>query len=205
MLNLLQLNLAHKRKGLVLTELLTAISISVILISALYAIYLTSYRSYQRSVNRSELDQNARISLERISRDLRQTERIITILPPTNTDPLNPASNVIKFVDGHNIDKIQYIEYKLENNNLIREISHYYFSSDPDIWVQLDATDSYGNPPVESIDESAIKADKVQNLEFYGSNIIVININVSSDNASLTYKTKTLGRNVQWKKITAMF
>lgn len=189
--------LLQKNKGFSLTELLVAISISVMLLVSLYSVYILSYKSYQRSINRAELNQNARISLERITRDLRQTNLVITELPPTDTDPLNPAPSSIVFQDGHDTTKINYIEYSLQDGELYRKVIHYYFTTNPDIYVAYNIKDNYGNPPLEAIDENVVKADKVQSLEFFGSNIINIKITVANLNESITYQTQTLGRNTR--------
>jgi hypothetical protein len=167
------------------------------LLTALYGVYITSYKSYQRSVNRAELNQNARISLERITRDLRQTNLITTTLPPTDTDPLNPAPSNIQFQDGHNNDKIRYIEYTLTDGQLYRKVKHYYFSTDPQTYVAYNALDQFGNHATESIDENVVKADKVQSLQFFGTGIINIKIVVNNSDGSLTYQTQVLGRNAQ--------
>lgn len=185
------------RRGFTLAELLVAISLSIIILSALYAVYVTSYRSYHNSINRAELDQNARISLERITRDLRQTNQITTALPLTDTDPLNPAPSHIMFQDGHSTTQIQYIEYALSGNNLLRKVEHFYFSSDPSTWVPWNALDQYGNLPLESIDQNVTKADKVSSLEFYGGQLITIKIVVANSNGQISYQTQTLGRNIQ--------
>src|SRR4030042_7081060 len=104
---------AKLKRAFTLLEMVVTISLSLLLIGSLYSVYLTSYKSYRRSVNKAELNQNARIALERISRDLRQTERITTSLPPDDTDDMNPAPSAIQFQDGHDTENIQYIKYLL--------------------------------------------------------------------------------------------
>lgn len=192
----------YKLKGFTLIEVIIAVSLSVILLGALYAVYITSYQSYRRSVAKAEINQNARIALERITRDLRQTERITTTLPIDDTDPLNPAPSTIMFQDGHVTDKIQYIEYSLTVNELHRKLIHYCFSSTPETcdivdWVAWNAQDQYGNPPNESIDEDAVKADKISVLKFYGNKLITIDVTATHNDQSVNYQTKTLGRNIQ--------
>lgn len=180
-----------------LVELLVSVAIVVILLSALYSIYLTSFKSYQRNIVRAEMNQNARISLERMTRDIRQTNNIVTDLPPAPNDPLNPPSSEIMFVDGHDTDKIQYIKYSVENNNLMRKLIHYYFSSNPDSWLTYDTRDGDGNLPLESVDENVVKANQIQSLKFYGKPLINIHLVVQNENNMFIYESQTLGRNIQ--------
>lgn len=184
------------RAGITLIELLMAMSISIMLLAALYAVYSTSYQAYKSSINKAELNQNARISLERIGRDLHQTSQIITIIPIDDTNPLNPPANELQFVDGHNTAKIQYIRYFRQNNDLRRQVIHYYFSSDIDTWVAWNAQDDFDQPPIEQIDEDVIKADKITSLKFFGDNLVTIQITASNNYGNYNYQTKVLGRNI---------
>lgn len=187
-----------KGKGFTLMEILVAISLSLLLLGSLYGVYITSYKSYRNTIGKAELNQNARISLERISRDLRQGERITTPLPPDDSDPIgNPAPDNIQFQDGHDVSKIRYIKYALSSGNLTRQVIHYYFASDPTIWVAWNAQDQYGNPPSESIDENTVRADKITSIKFYGIKVITIEIVASDSSGSYTYRTQALGRNIQ--------
>lgn len=187
----------YYRRGFTLMEILVAISLSLLLLGSLYGVYITSYKSYRSSIGKAELNQNARISLERISRDLRQGERITTPLPPDNTDPMNPPSSEIQFQDGHDVSKIRYIKYALSSGNLTRQVIHYYFTSDPTIWVTWNAQDQFGNQPSSSIDEDTVRADKITSIKFYGIKVITIEIVASDTYGSYTYRTEALGRNIQ--------
>ena len=185
------------RRGLTLVEILVAISISTLLIGALYGIYLVSFKSYKHSVNQAELNQNARIAMERISRDLRQTNRLTTIIPPNDTDLLNPPPSDIMFQDGHTTNQIQYIRYFLDGTNLKRQVIHYWFSSDTSIWVEYNAIPPPGITLLNNIDEDRIKADKITSLKFYGeNNLINIGITASDGTSTYTYKTIVLARNL---------
>lgn len=184
------------KKGLSLMEIIVAVSLSVIIIITLYTVYNSSYQVYRNNSSKAELNQNARIALERISRDLRQTYDIVTVLPPTNTDPLNPPPSTLEFIDGHNTTKTQYVKYVFANGQLRRQVVHYYFSSDVADWVSAGAKDQYNNPPLSSIDEDTIKADKVTSLEFFGTDVINIIITTEDKGQNQTYQTQVLGRNI---------
>ncbi|AKM82066.1 MAG: hypothetical protein UT28_C0001G0255 [Berkelbacteria bacterium GW2011_GWE1_39_12] len=183
-------------QGLTLVEVIVAISLASLVLISLYQVYATSYQSYRRNISKAEINQNARIALERITRDLRQTNEIVTTLPATNTDPLNPAPSNLEFVDGHNTTKLQYINYVYAEGELHREVVHYYFSTNTSEWVAWNAKDQYDNPPQSSIDEDAIKADKLTSLSFFGTNIISIVLTVEENGQTQTYQTQVLGRNI---------
>lgn len=182
------------KRGFTLTEILVAMACGVLLIVTLYGVYVTSYQSYRRSVNQAELAQNARVGLERISRDLRQTDRITTELPPDDTDLQNPPPSYIQFQDGHDTAKIQYIKYYLTDHNLKRQVIHYSFSSDPDTWV---AWNTVGADEIIDPALDVIKADKVSAIEFYGVKLITIELTVSDEQSTFYFKTQVLGRNIQ--------
>ena len=95
------------------------------------------------------------------------------------------------------MDNIQYLEYNLIDNKLRRKVTHYFFSSDPSIWVPWNAQDEFGQPPQEAIDEDAIKADKISEIKFFGEELVNIKMTVSSNGYSQYYQTQTMGRNLQ--------
>lgn len=186
---------AIHKKGLTLIELLMAMSISIILLGALYAVYSTSYQVYKSSINKAELNQNARIALERIGRDLRQTSSIKTVLPPNDIDLLNPPASEIQFVDGHNTNQIRYVRYYLQGGNLHRQVIHYFFTSNNDAWVPWNASESIGVLQ-ESIDEDVVKADQVTALKFFGNNPTIVQITTANNQGNYTYQTEVWGRNM---------
>ena len=89
------------RSGFTLTELLVAISITLLLVGTLYTVYTISQSSFKYGLTKIELIQNAKIGLERISRELRETNQITTVLPTTGDDPENPPVNEIAFQDAN--------------------------------------------------------------------------------------------------------
>lgn len=184
------------KKGFTLIEILLAAGMATIILVGLYSVFIVSTRIHRHSTNQQELAQNARITLERISRDIRQTERIVTDLPNSSTDPLNPAPDNIQFQDGHSNNKIQYIRYYKDEENLKRQIVHYYFEDDPDVWVAWNAVDHLGQPALQALDEDVIKANKVQSIYFFGDKVININLTVIEGDTSFTFTTAIFGRNI---------
>src|SRR3989304_6475200 len=87
------------KRAFTLVEILTAVFLGSIIIIAAYSVYLMSYKSYQRHAASAELTQNARIALERMTREIRQAKDITTILPAD----AGGAPSAIQFQDGHGI------------------------------------------------------------------------------------------------------
>ncbi len=187
-----------RKKAFTLIEILMAVFLGSIIITAAYSVYLISYKSYKKNSANAELTQNARIALERISRDIRQAMDIVTDLPE---DPSEGApSQELKFQDGHDYTstgQIQYVTYSLSGTDLYRKVSHYYFPAYPDEWVFWSTTDEDENPPEESTGPDQIKAQNISSLQFWGDQTITMRIEVSDDESTFTFETKTLGRNIR--------
>ncbi len=181
--------------GLTLIEATIAIAIAITIISAAYASFIMGEKTSRKSLQKAELSQNGRITLDRISREIRQTTEMVTLLPSDENDPLNPPPSGIKFEDGHT-DITQYITYYKSGTDLKRKVSHYYFDSDSDNWVVYNAEDSYGNPPTETVDEDLIIAEYINQLQFYGEEVINIDLTVQKNDETIDFKTSAFGRNL---------
>lgn len=192
-----------QKKGLTLIEILLATTISIIIVAAGYEVYNISYKSYKKNYAMAELSQNARIALERITRDIRQTMEIMTDLPE-NPGAGTPSST-ITFQDGHSywVDgRIQYITYYLDDTDLYRKTTHYTFTSPCETapistWVLSSARGASGQSPLVCDSEDKPRAEKITNLQFWGTSVITINLTVSDNTSTYTYQTKAMGRNVQ--------
>jgi len=194
----------NKSKSFTLIEVLTAMTIGVLIIMAAYGVYNISYKSYKKNFASAELTQNARIALERMSRDIRQTTEILTNLPEDPGAGTPPSE--IKFQDGHNFwptsGQIQYITYSLSGTDLHRKISHYTFTvpcvtAPSSTWVLWSTRDGDNNLPTECADTDVTKAEKISSLQFWGVKVITINLNVSDGVSTYQFETKALGRNIQ--------
>lgn len=184
------------KSGFTLIEILIAMAAGTTLVLGLYGVYVFTSKLHRTNVNQQELAQNGRIALERMSRDIRQAQAIVTTLPPTNDDILNPPPSFIQFEDGHYIANVQYIKYYLSDTNLKRQVIHYYFSASPTTWVKYNARDSFDNLPLESIDEDVIKADKIGTLQFYGGDTVNIQLTTTNPENSFIFTTEVSGRNI---------
>lgn len=183
--------LYSKSRAFTLVEILTVVFLGTVLIMVGYTVYEMSYKSYTKNSNSSELTQNARIALERMSREIRQAQEVITPLPDNAGSSCPPLE--IKFQDGHDTTPIQYIKYyrSSSDNDLYRQTSHYY-TTNPDVWVK------YETGAIEVADLPVAKAQKISALQFWGTNsTVTINLTVSNNNTNYTFETKTLGRNIQ--------
>lgn len=166
----------NRKKAFTLIEIITVVFLGTIIITAAYAVYLASYQSYNRNSESAGLTQNARIALERMSREIRQTNEIVPSVPPTTSQ--------IFFQDGHYTSKIQYINYYRSGTDLYRKTYHYYLAGLADDWV-LHTTPS----ALKQEDTPQLIAQNISNLEFIGDNPMIIKITVS--NGTITYKFET--------------
>lgn len=199
------------KKGFTLVEMLTVIFLATLIIIGAYSVYLISYKAYQRNSASSGLTQNARIALERMTRDIRQAVEILTALPEDPSAGI--PSSELKFQDGHNfwpagmpspspspstpVGKIQYIRYYLSGTDLHRQTTHYAFASSPDEWVLYSTLNQGGASPTEYTDLDQVKAENITSLKFWGEATITIDIESSNGTSTYPFRTEVLGRNVQ--------
>jgi len=185
-----------RQNGFTMLEIIVSLALFVIVIILVSSIYLLAQKSYNKSSDLAELTQNARVCLDRLSRELRQSVNIVTALPPTDSDPENPPAEEIFFQDGHNISQITYLRYYLDGTNLMREHKAYYFASEPTVYVTYNTTDQYGNSPDEKILENRIIGEYFSQLKFWdnsGSISIAIELNKGSNNFKI--RTSVYPRN----------
>lgn len=184
--------------GFTLAEILVAVSIGIIIILLVYVSHNLMVSLTERGSKKIELVQNGRVALDRLTRELRQSDEIVTVLPETGEDPANLPPSEIQFQDGHNPAPIRYIRYYLEGNLLHREISYYYFSVDSDTWVSWDTVDGDGASPLQAILEDNIIAEYLGDLAFWGEDRLVnIELNTISGENKVEFYTKVCGRNLR--------
>jgi prepilin-type N-terminal cleavage/methylation domain-containing protein len=182
--------LLTKNSGFTLLEIIVSLSLFVIIIILVSDIFIITQRTYNKNSDIAELTQNARVSLDRLSRELRQCTSIITVLPVTDSDPFDPPTNQIFFQDGHDINQITYLRYYLDGTNLMREHKAYYFDNDPSVYVTHNSLDIDGEPPTEIIIDNRIVGEYFTELNFWGVNGLV-NISLSLTKNQNTFSTKT--------------
>lgn len=179
--------------GFTLTELLVAMVILVLIVGAIYSGYVLSQKAYREGEMAAEINQNGRVILERMVREIRQTKEIVTSLSATSTD----ATSTIEFEDGHIVERYHYIHYFKEDNNVKREVKRYYFSGDPATYVVWNATPPPGEEKLATTTKEAkIIGEYVTDLGFWGGSVINIFINLKKADKEIDLETKVFGRNL---------
>jgi len=184
-----------QNQGYTLFEILIAITVGVILLGLMLSIYSLSIKSLHFGTTRAELTQDARVMSERMTRDIRESKAIATILPQTKTDQQNPPPKEIEVRDGHGTE-LKYIKYYISDTNLHRQIKRYYFLSNPEISVPFDAEDDFQNPPEVEILSDNVVGQYIQDIIFYGDNIVTFEMKIKKSDSSYTTKTSVYGRNL---------
>ncbi len=178
-----------KRPGFTIMEITIGIMIMILFLFAVYSIFILSQRTRGQIENSAEIVQNQRAILDRMTRELRQANTIVTALP----------DDEILFEDGHgNIDgtPMQYIRYHLVGTDLYRELSYYYFNSDPNTRVVYNEVDAFGNPPSASIIEDKLIGEYITSISFSGTDIISIAIELSKGLQKINLSADVAPRNV---------
>jgi len=71
-------------RGFTLAELLTAFAVLGLVLAAIIAIHQSTLQAYVTGSNKTEARQNARVALERIAREIRQTPTALTAATATS-------------------------------------------------------------------------------------------------------------------------
>lgn len=184
------------RKGFTLIELLIALAGGVLVFSGiLYLFSITRDTALQGSI-RAELIQNNRIALERIARDLRQAEELVTSLPDSDSNPERRPANELEFQDGHDPETLTYIRYYLDGQYLHRETSFYSFDSYPNTRVEFNSWDEWGRPPTKRDLDDQIVAEGFANIEFFGEGLITTRTTLQNENVIMIVPTTIFARNL---------
>ena len=178
-----------QKNGFTLPELLVAIFFLILIVGAIYSSYFLSQKAVREGEKSAELNQNGRVILERMVREIRQAREIVTELPATNT---------IEFEDGHIPERYHYVHYYKENNKVKKEIIGYYFSGDvSETLFPWNAIPPPGqNLNTKIIEEGKIIGEYVTSLSFSGLRLIDITLTLENKGKTLQLKTEVLSRNI---------
>ena len=195
------------RSAFTITELLIAVAVASILVVMTVSLYSLIKRSIVQDQTKADLSQNARVVLDRLSRELRQSPQIVTQLPTNQAgsalvpqavpiDANTPQPNEIEFRDGHAND-LTYKRYFLSGTTAEMQVKEYYFAGSPGVRVLSTATDGQGNPPVAGVISTQDVAENVKSMTFSASGTAIQAIIVTSDggNQSFSLETSVVRRN----------
>lgn len=142
------------------------------------------------------MSQNARIALDRLSRELRQTPEVVTELPTDPSDLSVAQPGAIEFEDGHAND-LTYRSYYVAGGVLKVDVKQYYFTYDPDHRVKWNAVGTGGVAPVSNVISTNDIADSVSSIAFYGTNEVMMLITMQdSEGQQFQLRATVLGRNL---------
>lgn len=166
------------KSGFSLTELLVAVMVSSILVTTTVSVFSLVRKSMAQDQARADISQNARITVDRLSRELRQTPQVVTVLPQNPADTSVAQPGEIEFEDGHTND-LSYRRYYRTGTTLQLQVKEYYFAASPSVRVRWNETDGSGNLPLSAVLSTQDIAEFVTTLAFYGSEVIQMNVTTS--------------------------
>jgi hypothetical protein len=166
------------------------------MLGLILSIYALTMRSINFSQDRGEVSQNSRIIIERLTRDIRQTRDIATILPEDKDDPEITPPSEIEMRDGHEIEDFQYIRYYLTGTDISRQIRQYYYAAEPETLVPFDAADDFGNPPLVTIVEDELVGQYIDTIIYYGTGSLTVELGLLKRDIKHSTKTTVYGRNL---------
>lgn len=179
-------------RGFTLLEILAVVFLFSLIIVIASSFYISGQRIYSRSISKMEIAQNARVVYDRLSREIRQSEEIVTMLASSSAS----STDEIFFEDGHDSEDISYVYYYKSGNDLRRAILAYYFDEEPDVYVRYDSLDEDDNFPEQATLEDRIVAEYLSGIEFWRENgVIKASSTFRKDNSSFNLQTGISSRN----------
>lgn len=188
-----------RRPAFTLTEVLVATSVIAIALTLIYSIVQVGHRTYLTGERRAELAQNARVILDRVAREFRQTPELVTALPATPDDPFFPPPDELFFRNGHDLTPITYIRYWYSpgDRTVNRQVVAYAFDDvDPNEYVLFSAVDGTGNPPDEHILDDEVIGEYVDSFTPWGDHTVTVDLTLRRVDTTLELRTSVLGRNL---------
>ncbi|NQU82751.1 MAG: prepilin-type N-terminal cleavage/methylation domain-containing protein [Parcubacteria group bacterium] len=197
-------------KGFTIIELTVTISIFIIVIAAVLGISFLGQRFYQQGEIMAEILQNGRIISERMTREIRQADELVTQLPQVPDQPDSPPPNEIEFQDGHTPSPYAYLGseyyyiryYIATNTNEVRRNYRVYCFDACGIcseYFRWNDTKMEGEVEVGTSAcalEDRIIGEYVQDMNFWGAGLINISLTLQKDSEQIDLNTKVLGRNL---------
>lgn len=191
-------NARRARPAFTLTEVLVATGVIAIALTLIYSIVQVSHRTYLTGERRAELAQNARVIMDRVVREYRQTPELITALPDVPDDPFFLPPDELFFRNGHQLTPITYIRYwhNPANHTVNRQTIAYDFASAPGTYVLFSAVDGSGNSPLEHILSDEVIGEFVDSFTPWGGRTVTLDLTLRKVDTTLEVRTQVLGRNL---------
>lgn len=184
-----------RKKAFSLTELLVAVMISSILVTLTVSVFTLVRKSMVIDQAKADITQNARITVDRLSRELRQTPQVVTLLPLNAADTSVSQPGEIEFEDGHAND-LTYRRFYLSGTTLQLQVKEYYFAASPSNRVRWNEVNGSGDLPLSAVISTQDIAEYVNSLVFYGSEVIQMEVTTTDGlNQTFTLQTSVQGRN----------
>lgn len=172
-----------RRRAFTLIEVLLAATLSVGLVGIAGSSYLQSERVAAIEADELAVAQNARVLIDRLSRDVRQTTEFAFTLPETVAD----GASSVEFVDGHepSIDGPYYLRYELQDGQVWRRRHYYYRGSQPGTRLPFSQGETVYEEGEEGGDtalyrhetEAVVIAESVADLKFWGTaNLLSVDV-----------------------------
>lgn len=89
-----------------------------------------------------------------------------------------------------------YVRYYLENSNLKKSITVYYFSGDPNTFITWNAIPPSEQTLEDLILEDDIVGEYINSLKFWGASLINISLELKKGERIINLQTKIVGRNL---------
>jgi len=174
------------KRAFTLVELLLALMIASLLVSMTAGAYTLFRRTLAQQQTSAELAQNGRVVVDRLSRELRQSPLVVTVLPddPSDTSVTQPSE--IEFESGHD-STMTYYRYYVSNGVLKLDTKYYYYSSAPATHVRYTTASPQ---PQAAVTSTVDVADRVKSLAFYGDQSVRI-VLTTTDGGTQDYKLDT--------------
>lgn len=180
--------------GFTFIELLVALAGGLLLLLGVLNLFTLGQSAFRVGGNFAEASQNGRIVLERMSRELRQAEELVSAL---SQNPASPSAE-IQFLDGHNPQALNYLRYYLANQTLRREVAFYNLTAAPTVPVHYQDRNPDGSLATKTVTENEIIAEYITAFKLWesGSRLINISLTLTRDNATTNLITALYGRNL---------
>ena len=84
----------REERGFTLTELLTVLAVLALVLAAVVTIQQGALQAYVTGSNKTEVQQNARVAMERMARDIRETQSGLTTATATSLTFVDPNTGL---------------------------------------------------------------------------------------------------------------